>query len=559
MRESWQQVNGRRYANDKYISSFPTLLPEEQQEILDKKLISRFDSSLLVDDVNPNYLVNREVVRSLCKGDLSNLSVAKTNKDIKLSTGFIYWADNFCWIQNPRAEDITKKNIPFLLWDYQERAAEEIIRAIVFGYDLPIEKSRDMGLSWLLVAIFVWGWHFHGFDILVGSQKAENVDTRGNIKTLLEKARYIISRSPNWLLPELQDKKHDKSMLLVHPSSSATFAGESNNINFGRSDRRKAILFDEFASWEMTDRAAWQSCGSSTSCRIPLSTANTRGTNCHFFTVVNNAKKKDNPYLRLHWTLHPLFAQGLYYDDLGNARSPWYDEQCKRASTLQEVHQELDIDYEASAGDKVFPMFSIDSNVKDDLVYNPQLPLYISADFGLDTTAFVWWQEDKSKGMFYIIDEYQNNGAGDGTSIYHFIEILQSKEYKAGIMYGDPHSGENRSLTSGQSNASILRKYGFIFKSKRAPITERIGATRNIMERILVSDKCIITIEALSSWQFVKPKSGNTSSQTPQHNEYSHIADAVSYFCYNHTVKNSSDRNTKRKKVYSSQVSGVVG
>lgn len=551
MKEKLSQLNNQ-------LSTFPILTPEEQQLILDKKLTERFDNTLLADESNANHLTNRAVLYDLCRGDIKGLESARNDRHRKLSDGFVFWCDNFVWIQNPRAESAHEKNIPFLLWDYQEKAAEEIIRAILYGHDLPIEKSRDMGLSWLLIAIFVWGWNFHGFDFLVGSQKAENVDTRGNIKTLLEKARYIVSRNPSWLIPELQDKKHDKSMLLIHPKSGATFAGESNNVNFGRSDRRKAILFDEFASWEQTDRAAWQSCASTTSCRIPLSTANTRGTNCHFYTVVNNAKKKENPYLRLHWTLHPKFAEGLYYDDMGNPHSPWYDAQVKRASTLAEIRQELDIDYEASMGSKVFPTFSLENNVKDGLEYDPQLPLYISADFGLDTTAFIWWQEDRSKGLFYIIDEYQNNGAGDGTSIYHFIDVIQSKPYKAAIMYGDPHSGENRSLTSGQSNASILRKYGFIFKSQRAHISTRIGAMRNIMDRVLISDRCIIGIEALSSWQFITSRVANTTSETPKHDEYSHWCDAATYFAFNHTFRKAEDGKQRPKKNYQLSAGGVL-
>jgi|GEM_PF-1245288 len=541
-------------------STFTLLSLEEQDKILKDKLNNRLGNAVLVSSSNDKYRINRELVRKLCKGDFKGLSTLKEDKERKISSGFVYWCNNYVWIQNPRADNAKEKHIPFLLWDFQEKAAEDIIRAIVLGHDIPIEKSRDMGMSWLIIAIFVYMWHFYGNDFLVGSQKAENVDSRGNIKTLLEKARYIINNNPEWLIPHLKEKKHDKSMLLIHPESGATLTGESNNANFGRQDRRKAVLFDEFASWEMTDKSAWQSCGSTTDCRIPLSTANTRGTNCHFFTIMNNAKKKDNPYLRLHWTLNPRFAEGLYYDALENPTSPWYEKQIKRASSMAEVHQEIDIDYLASAGNKIFPTFNLENNVKEDLEYNPDLPLYVSADFGLDTTAFVWWQEDKAKGLFYIIDEYQNNGAGEGTSVYHFIDVLQSKPYKTPIMYGDPHSGENRSLTSGQSNAMILRKYGYIFKSKRAHVKDRIGATRNIMDNIIVSDTCIITIEALSSWQFIKPKTGNTSSEMPQHNEYSHVGDAITYFCFNHTIRrdNINNKNVKKKNYYSMS-SGVVG
>jgi len=531
----------------KVIASLSNVKPisvEKQLEILENKIDVRFKYNLAVmsDDE-----VNRIVAKDLCNG---------TKEDP--ASGFIFWCDNFVWIQDPEAEEASKKNIPFLLYDYQEQAARAIIDAIIKGYDLPIEKSRKLGMSWLVIAIFVWGWNFKGWDLLIGSQKAENVDKRGNTKTLLEKARYIIERCPEWLVPHLTERQYDKEMLLIHPINGATIAGESNNINFGRSDRRKAILFDEFASWEQTDRAAWQSCASTSKCRIPLSTANTRGTNCHFYTVIHNAKKKGLPYLRLHWSLHPVFAEGLYVTDLGTVRSPWYDNECKKAATMAEVYQELDLDYDASMGDKVFPNFSLENNVSDNIEYNPNFPLYVSADFGLDTSAFLWWQVDPQTGMIYVIDEYQSDGSSEGKDIYHYIEVLQSKEYKTGIMYGDPHSGENRSLSSrgGSSNAAVLRRYGYIFKSQRAHITTRIGAARNLMERILISDKCILLIEALSSWQFVKPKTGNTSSQIPKHDEYSHIGDAFTYFCFNYSQKNNDKKFTK--KVYSPTLSGVM-
>lgn len=531
---------------------FTRITPEKQNEILDKKLQNRLELSLLTNNDSPNYQINRQIAYDLCKG---NISIA--NLDRKLSEGFVYWCDNFAWIQNPRAETLEEKNIPFLLWDYQETAAEEIIRAILLGYDLPIEKSRDLGLSWLLIAIFVWGWNFHGWDLLVGGQKAENVDTKGNIKSLLEKARYICERSPTWLIPDISDKNFNKKMLLKHPKNGASLAGESNNTNFGRSDRRKAILFDEYTSWEQTDRAAWQSCSSTTRCRLPLSTPNTRGTNCHHYTVINNAKKKLLPFLRIHWSLHPIYGDGLYEDELGKLRSPWYDDEVKRAPTINEVYQELDIDYDASMGDKIFPNFNIETNVNDNVDYNPNLPLYVSADFGLDTTAFLWWQYDYRTNTHYVIDEYQSDGKSDGTSIYHYIDVLQSKPYKKPIMYGDPYSGENNSLTSGQSNAKILRKYGYIFKSQRAKKVARIAAARNMMDKVVISGNCILLIESLISWQFLKPKTGNVSSQVPKHDEYSHIGDAFTYYCFNISIRNHNNNSNKNKNRYTTNLSGV--
>jgi len=514
---------------------------DEQQKILKKKLSDRCKYQLLTDSGNEDYKENRVLIYNLCKND------------------FKFWCDNFVWIQDPEAEDINKKDIPFLLYKYQEEAADEIIKAIEKGYDLPIEKSRKMGMSWLLMAILVYVWHFKQYDSLCGSQTKAKVDKKGDMDSLFEKARYIISRQPSWMMPKIQDKIHDKNLLLIHPNHKATISGESNNVNFGRAGRRKVILFDEFSSWEQTDRAAWQSCGSVTKCRIPLSTPNTRGTNCHYFTILNDYKNKNKKFLRLHWSLNPIFAEGLYYDEAGKPRSPWYDRECERATSMQEVYQELDIDYEASMAGKVFANFKVEKNVVEGLEYDEDLPLYIAWDFGLDTTAILFIQVDNKNNTINIIDEYVNSGSGGGVDIYHYINVIESKGYKNAVHYGDPHSGENRALQArgGSSNASILRRYGWVVRTERAKIRERVGAAQNIIDRVRVSNKCVLAYEMFISWQFVKPKTGNTSSGVPDHSEHSHIGEAFTYFAINYRNKNKNIK--KQKKNYSASISGVMG
>jgi hypothetical protein len=513
---------------------------KEQQALLDIKLSQRADVALLTSPANPQSTVNQQLVHSLCTEDWK------------------YFVNNFCWIQDPEAERPEDKDIPFLLYDYQERAGDAIVQAIREGRDLPIEKSRKMGLSWLVIAISVWGFAFQEWDILLGSQKAENVDMRGNIKSLLEKARFILEKVPTFLIPPLVRGVHDKSMVLIHPTSRATIAGESNNTNFGRSDRRKVIFFDEFTSWELTDRAAWQACSSTTKSRIPFSTPNTRGVNCYHYQIIQDFKKKNKPFLSLHWTLHPTFADNLYFDAYQKPLSPWYDREVERATSPQEVAQELDINYEASMGSNVFPNFDVTLNVDDQISYDPNLPLYIAWDFGLDQTALLWIQPNTRTRTINIIDEYVNDGTSkEGADIYHYLDIVESKEYKTAIHFGDPHSGGNRSLSArGESIATILRRSGIIFRSERTPISERVQAGRNILPQVRISSSCILTIEMFISWAMIKPKTGNTSSSVPIHNSFSHIGDAYTYFAFNYNQTKKLRQKSKRQYVPS--ISGIV-
>jgi hypothetical protein len=254
-----------------------------------------------------------------------------------------------------------------------------------------------------------------------------------------------------------------------------------------------------------------------------------------------------------------VFSKGLYVDEIGNVRSPWYDNELQRATDISQAHQELDINFEASMSGKVFPGFSYEQNVRDDVKYDPGLSHYIGVDFGLDATALVFANYDHLTKTLYIFDEYENNGTTrEGSDIMHYVDILNSKPYRKPICYGDPFSGESRNLAArGMSNAGILRREGYVFKCKRTKVQNRIAATRNLLPRIKISPNCSLLIEALSSWQMVKPRTGNTSSSVPEHNEYSHICDALSYLCW--MLKVDGEKIFRREPTKLEQtISGVM-
>jgi hypothetical protein len=203
-------------------------------------------------------------------------------------------------------------------------------------------------------------------------------------------------------------------------------------------------------------------------------------------------------------------------------------------------------------GGKVFGAFDAEHQVRDDVEYNPNLPLYISWDFGLDQTALVWYQPDRKNRTINVIDEYANSGSSrEGADIYHYVDIIESKNYKDAIHYGDPHSGENRSLAArGESNARILRKAGIIFKSQRTRIVNRVAAGRNILSQLRISaSRCPMFTETLTSWQM--------KNQIPDHSEYSHYGESYTYFAWNYSQSAVNKNNTTKKK-YEPSLSGVM-
>lgn len=264
---------------------------------------------------------------------------------------------------------------PFITWDFQDDAILELKKAIEEGHDIVIEKSRDMGATWIVVTIVCWFWMFcPGFEALLGSRKEDLVDNFQK-DSLFGKFDYLIKSMPKWLIPKGWNPKKCRNFLKIkNPYNDNTIIGESSNKNFSVGGRYKCILLDEFALWN-DDRSVWRGSADASPCRIAVSTP--RGYGNQYADIVHGKDGMEVPKVRFHWSEHPTKSIGLYQtkmcggskkedildknyvfeDDYefildNKLRSPWYDIECKRRSPLQ-IAQELDIDY-LQSGTPVF-------------------------------------------------------------------------------------------------------------------------------------------------------------------------------------------------------------
>jgi len=296
----------------------------------------------------------------------------------------IFFMNGFGWTYNPRGKTpIGRKpfrKVPFILYeDFQDETFLELIDHID-KRDLLIEKSRDMGASWLCISAIAWYWLFHPLNsFLLVSRVEEYVDKPGNPKAMFWKFDYLVDNLPRWLQPAGYSKNiHRRNMHAENPENGSVIDGESTNKRVARGDRRTAIVLDEFAAVEQGE-SVLSATRDATDCRIFNSTP--EGTNNAFYKMKLTRIDK----IRLHWTAHPLKAAGLYtreggefvvldkeywtnYDDPtglmieydrmitdrevplpdGKRRSPWYADQCDRAGSAREIAEQLDIDYEGS-------------------------------------------------------------------------------------------------------------------------------------------------------------------------------------------------------------------
>jgi len=229
-----------------------------------------------------------------------------------------------------------------------------------------IEKSRDMGATWVCCALSVCLWLFKpGISVGWGSRKETLVDKIGDPDSIFEKMRMIIDYLPRWLWPQgFKQQDHLSYMKIINPENGATITGESGD-NIGRGGRKAIYFKDESAWYERPERieAALLS-----NTNVPIDISSVHGTASVFYRrkqageIWNKDKQIKLGITRIFifdWRDHPAKNQD------------WYDKYRAKAEKEGLLHlfaQEVDRDSSASVERILIPAkwvkTAIDSHIK---------------------------------------------------------------------------------------------------------------------------------------------------------------------------------------------------
>lgn len=211
-------------------------------------------------------LTNRAFYKQLTDNDpvAQARALALCQKDI------VFWVNHFCWCHEPR----TSTEFPMVLFDYQSWALREWEEHITHNHgDMVIEKCRDMGITWIILYLFLYFWMFRpNSSFLISSFREQEVDYQNSMAALFPKLRFVVEHLPDWMKPQgYNPKNHATYMRLYNPENSSIILGSAPISNYGRSGRFKAVLYDEHAQWQY-GQAAWDAASRTSDNRISLST-----------------------------------------------------------------------------------------------------------------------------------------------------------------------------------------------------------------------------------------------------------------------------------------------
>lgn len=272
---------------------------------------------------------------------------------------FLYWLNMFGWTYRlithkaeGSVESSSRFDVPFITWPCQDAAIAAIQAARAAGEPVAVEKSRDMGASWLCIAYIVWDCLFPRMgrpaNWLLVSKKEEDVYTPGNQKALFTKIEYLLNRVPPWMR---QPYRRVERLITMPERNGSVIAGESTNSFAGVGDRVTGLFIDEASAIETLARIEMET--SDTGPFRIFNSTNRAGT---YFTshLLPSGRVR---IVNLAWWDHPEKGKDrrLVEDKKTKSlryTSPWYETQKKRRSA-RDVAQNLDMD-RMGAGTGVF-------------------------------------------------------------------------------------------------------------------------------------------------------------------------------------------------------------
>lgn len=274
-----------------------------------------------------------------------------------------HWMDTY----DPRnATSEVPTRLPLILFEKQAQLVEFLLELLRDQENGIVDKSRDMGATWVCCAVSVWLWLFvKGASIGWGSRKQELVDKLGDLDSIFEKLRQLIRGLPREFLPlGFSYEKHLSFERILNPETGASITGEVGD-NIGRGGRKSIYFKDESAHYEHPELIE-AALGDNTNVQVDISTVNGVGT-------VYDRRREAAVAWRPGQKPKPGFVRLLEMDWSDHPAKPreWYEKRqakAKREGLIHLFRQEVDRNPAASLVGVIIPAewvnSAIDAHVK---------------------------------------------------------------------------------------------------------------------------------------------------------------------------------------------------
>jgi len=416
------------------ITPFPTTIPFLPEHLTVVPAAPRSADDPERDQRRADYLAWRDQIYRYRIQRHAEIDAGYIDKELEryyCSQSFGYWLTLFGTIFEPRDDrsGLGGGDLPFIPFAKQLDLAAFLLATLTqrgAGADAVVSKPRDVGASWIVCAIALWGWLFkHPWDALLISRKEDLVDSK-NQASLFAKIDRLFWNLPDWMRPEGFDPdRHRQKLFLLNPANLNELSGESTTAKSGRGSRTTWAAFDE-AAFIPELFNTWNGISSTTSHRWAISTESLDD-GPDFYNLRTGTDMEHRPALfEIDWWDNPL-NDDAYFEDMRKRMAS------RPADFAREILRNPHMSSSLVYGQFHDPKYAPDPNRNAVL---PMAPTYVTIDPGkLDETAIVVIQEDPVTLEHTILDSYQNKGKD--ADFYGTLLSCCPDEEKFPDMYGE--------------------------------------------------------------------------------------------------------------------------
>lgn len=281
----------------------------------------------------------------------------------------IEFIEDWCDTLDPRnAGTQYQVNMPFVLFKRQRELVQFLFECVKDQEPGLVEKSRDMGATWVCCAFSVWLFLFWpGASVGWGSRKEILVDRLGDIDSIFEKMRMVMRNLPPEFHPVGFTEDNMTHMKFINPENGASITGEGGD-NIGRGGRKLIYFKDESDHYERPERIE-AALGDNTRVPIDISSVNGLGT-------IFSRKREAGA----DWSPNAVMPKGrlrvfvMDWRDHPAKTKQWFDERKNRAESEGLYHlfaQEVERNRSAAVVGTLIPSewvrSAIDAHIKLDI------------------------------------------------------------------------------------------------------------------------------------------------------------------------------------------------
>ncbi|HEY8667833.1 MAG TPA: hypothetical protein VIL86_14290 [Tepidisphaeraceae bacterium] len=188
-----------------------------------------------------------------------------------------------------------------------------------------------------------------------------------------------------------------------------------------------------------------------------------------------------------------------------------------------------------SRKEAVFPTFNVDEHVAEEIAASADDPVrWLGIDFGFANPFVCLWIQRRGDVSF-VVDEYVQPMRLVEEHIAH---IRQRPWGTVRRVACDP-AGNGRNEQTAQSNVALLRRAGFIVKSRGSQIVAGLELIRAALlsgsgeKRLFIHPRCKRLIAAMTGYHYA-----DGGSELPvKDGVYDHLVDALRYYFVNTSVR----------------------